>query len=242
MTTIIITPKSNTKGKKDFTGAFKPEALAFKKRVDSSAVLVSFDNTLPMPGRRQQLYERLHEVLAGPHPVGSIDTLAIFCHGWSTGIQAGLTTKDCHTFATVLAPAAVTSLTVALYCCSTGADPGDNKFNAPGSDVNGVAYNLGDGSFADTLRDELCKVGLISCRVMAHRTAGHTTHNPQVIFFDGDQSPLGGTGGTMPVTPRLGKKLWNTWVRELKTPFRFDMLRRSVVGIHEHLLKKARAR
>jgi len=92
-----------------------------------------------------------------------------------------------------------------LYACSTGDDPDDDPDTAPGS---------GDDSFADWCRDELCALRAWFCRVMAHTTAGHTTVNPMVKFFDGTGGPGPGVGAPMVFDP--GSVEFRKWNKMLK--------------------------
>lgn len=239
MSTLIITPESNTKGKKDYTGAFLPESKAFAKSLNGESIIVTFDNTLPFEKRRKQLFDRITTAAEGRG--GCFSTVAIFSHGWSTGIQPGVDLKSIKKFVELVEPMVWPQASFLLYCCSTGSDPQDDKEEAPGTSDPTLDGNLGDGSFADVLRDELCKAGATDCAVMAHRTAGHTTMNPHVIFFRGEGSTVGGMGGVMPVTKKHGK-LWNTWIKELKTSFRFEMPFMIISQIHEHLERKTNAR
>jgi hypothetical protein len=238
MSTLIILPESNSKGKKDYTGAFLPESKAFAKSHDDRASVVTFDNTLPFEKRRKQLFDRITKKAKDDEKLYSWETVAIFSHGWSTGIQPGIDMKSIKGFCELMEPLVWPEANFLLYCCSTGSDPQDDSQEAPGTSDPSLDGNLGDGSFADTLRDGLCKAGASDCVVMAHRTAGHTTMNPHVVFFRGDGSTIGGLGGVMPVTKKHGK-LWTTWTRELKTDFRFEMPFMSVADIHEYLGRKA---
>jgi hypothetical protein len=231
MTTLIITPSSNTSGKKDFTGAFQPESLAFKKMLATTGKfgvsIVQFDNTLPFEKRSKALYQQLVEEHS--------DDLVFFCHGWSDGIQAGFRRKDIKKLVTAWGPN--DNERAILYCCSTGSDPQDDSEAAPGQTREDADFEsgVGEGSFADTLRDELCKAGAVDCRVVAHTTAGHTTQNPHVVFFEGLGSHIGGIGGMMPVPPK--HKLWKTWVKALKGDLRFRYPYMSIAEIHDELSK-----
>lgn len=231
MSTLIIRGESNTPGMKDYTGAFLPESEAFKKLNKVSSV-VTFDNTLPFGKRSGQVLKRLSTLFSTEQ---NFDDVAIFCHGWGDGIQAGFTRRNVKTLVAALNPnlsrrtAVDENATVILYCCSTGDDPDhDDTKSAPGVDV-------GEGSFADAFRDELCKAGHTECRVVAHTTAGHTTRNPYAIFFEGLGSSIGGVGGVIPVTPKQ-KQLWSTWVKLLKTNFRFEYPFMTVGEIHDRIL------
>jgi hypothetical protein len=232
MSTLIIRGESNTPGMKDYTGAFLPESTAFQQlHKEMQYYLETFDNRLPFAQRSKQFLKRLATLAAANV---TFDTVAIFCHGWGDGIQAGFTRRNVKTLVAALIDAGLDTTqkddaTIILYCCSTGDDPDhDDTKSAPGVDV-------GEGSFADAFRDELCKAGHTECRVVAHTTAGHTTKNPYAIVFEGLGSPIGGVGGTMPVT--LGQKqLWSTWVKLLKTSFRFEYPFMTVGMIHERIL------
>jgi len=221
---LIITPDRNTK-KSDYTGAFKPEALAYKKKWDGT--IVTFDASASMANRKKQVLD----VITRAGELGVVDHFALFCHGWSDGIQAGFTRKNVSELAKALSNYTLYDVKFALYCCSTGADPQDDSMEAPGTPKvdNG---NPGDGSFADMLRDALCVKGAVDCSVFAHRTAGHTTQNPNVILFNGDGCAAGGYGGVMPITPK-NKKAWAAWVKKLKTPFRFEVPYMTVAEIRD---------
>ena len=223
---LIITPDRNTK-KSDYVGAFKPESLAYKKRWNGD--IVTFDPTLSYLKRKKAVLSAIENAAED----SVVDHLAFFCHGWSSGIQAGfMNKKDVGELAhTLLTACGMDGPKIALYCCSTGADPQDDSMEAPGT-PKVFSGNPGDGSFADLLRDALCEGGATDCSVFAHRTAGHTTSNPNVIMFEGDGSPYGGYGGVMPITSK-NKKAWAAWVKKLKTPFRFDVPCMTVVEIRE---------
>lgn len=217
MKTLCIIPAHNTLGKKDVTGAFRPEAERFCDAHEGSAI-VTFDNRIWPLARRNEVLSALYGVSAQPP-----DAVAFFCHGWSTGIQAGFSRLHLAELAEAIWLLDVDH--VVLYCCSTGDGPHDSKYAAAGT---------GDDSFADKLRDALCAQGAVDCRVAAHTTAGHTTRNPNVIFFDGMGSSVGGVGGYMPV----GRKspLWAKWRKALRTTdlrFRFPFM--SVAEIHSEL-------
>lgn len=229
MSTLIVRGESNTPGRKDYTGAFLPESEAYRKAVGFESMVVTFDNSRPFAQRAKQLLKRMQAM----EITDNIDTVAFFCHGWGDGIQAGFTRRNIKALVAALNTAGLhrpleDDPTVILYCCSTGDDPDDDIEAAPGID-------MGDGSFADAFRDELCKAGHTECRVIAHTTAGHTTKNPYAIFFEGLGSPIGGVGGIVPVTPEQ-KQLWSTWVKLLKTSFRFEYPYMTVGKIHERIL------
>jgi hypothetical protein len=224
---LAFVPTSNTVGMKDATGAFIPEATSFLALARRGSRIYQFDNTRPLPRRRREVLAELD------HAKGEgFTAIALFCHGWMDGVQAGFLRSHAGTLAKAIheavapAPNAVTtSVIVPLYCCSTGKDPQGDPLGASGS---------GDDSFVDRLRDELCGVGQIECRVMAHTVKAHTTMNPMVIFMDGMGVPTGGVGGYPPVKPKSAH--WITWKKALKTTsLRFRMPFMSVAEIHEEL-------
>lgn len=195
---LAFAPAHNAHGKRDATGAFIPEAKRFVAAA-SEGELHLFDNRKPFAQRRREVLG----VLAEYEPV---DAVAFFCHGSMRSIQAGFGMRSVKQLAGELDGVSRSDfLVVPLYCCSTGDDPNDDPMSAPGT---------GEGSFADALRDELCRHDIKYNRVMGHTTVAHTTKNPHVIFFDGMGTPEGVEGGYAPVKP--GTKAWAPWRRALR--------------------------
>lgn len=218
--TLCFRPRHNSPGKHDVTGAFAPEADKFLGL--HGGKVHAFDNRRPMGARRREVLEILRAT-----PFANYDAVAFFCHGWATGIQAGFTRAHVRELAEAVRGFGTD---VALYCCSTGADPQDSPKEAAGT---------GENSFADKLRDALCALGDVDCSVVAHSTVAHTTKNPHVLFFDGMGSPVGGTGGYYPVAP--GSALWRAWRKRLReTDLRLRMPFMSVADIHAELLDGTR--
>jgi hypothetical protein len=194
---LAILPSHNSEGKKDLTGAFDPEAKALLRLASGVGVINRFHSLKPMGARRASVLEAMELM-----PSRCVDSVALFCHGWLDGVQAGFTRKNVGEFAAAIVrvtrgPAPV----VALFCCSTGDDPEGDSLSAAGT---------GEGSFADKMRDALREAGATGCSVYAHTTAAHTTRNPYVIRFDGDA-----LGGYPVVAP--GQPLWSAWKRALQT-------------------------
>lgn len=204
---VIFTPDRNTK-RADYTGAFLPEALAYAKVHGlPDSCIVPVDITANARAKRLAVIDAIQH--HGDAQEG-LDAVAFFCHGWKHGIQLGFERQDTDTLARVLRPYAKSSLSVPLYACSTGRD-GDWQI-ADDMDPDTIG---GDGGFADELRDSLCaEAYAVRCRVLAHVTAGHTTLNPWVRFFDGNNMPYGGSGGYWPIRPH--GPLWRAWVRWLR--------------------------
>lgn len=221
---LIFTPDRNTGTRRDYTGAFQPEAEAFA-RLYNSRPIVRVDVAEPLRARTEH-------VLAAIQADGPIDLLAFFCHGFPEGLQLvgdrtirvdGRThvqarPETVRRLAQALVEHASPQVRVVLYACSAG---------------DGTRLD-GDEGFADRLRDALCAAGAPRCTVLAHTTAGHVTQNPHVRSFAGDGSPVGGTGGTWIVAP--GSKLWPAWRRGLRTDLRFRFPSMTLAQIHAELL------
>lgn len=223
---LIFVPTTNAAGRNDVTGAFLPSAQKLSALYPGSEI-VRFDNTKQLPVRATAVLAAIDARVDG-----GFTSVSFLCHGWVDGIQAGFTRRTAPKLAAAIAKMASTpprivrdAVIVPLYCCSTGDDPGDQPTQAAGT---------GDNSFADKLRDALCAAGQVNCRVVAHTTAGHTTQNPNVLFFDGMGIPDGGVGGYAPV--RVGSPLWSKWKSALLTGdlrYRFPFM--SAADIHAEL-------
>lgn len=216
---VIFTPDRNTGRKRDYTGAFRPAALAFAKRwkipkEDVHAIDVS-----------RRFADRGDEVLAILRNYRAVDTVAFFCHGLRRQIQLGFKIETVGELAEGIADAAQAKgniVHVSLYACTLAS--------------GGVG---GDGGFADLLRDGLCAEGQIYCRVLGHDRKGHTTWSPYGRVFDGDGSPVGGMGGRWIVGP--GSQIWARWrraLRETDLKYRFPYM--SIREVHEELVGAGR--
>lgn len=217
---LALAPTYNVPGKKDVTGAFLPEAKAFVKLAKKGSRLVQFDNSRSLPQRRAEVLKLLKGDSKG------YDSVALFCHGWLDGVQAGFLRRHTTELAEAISAITLTEdVVVPLYCCSTGKDPQDDPLTAAGT---------GDDSFADKLRDALCAEGAVGCRVMAHTTVAHCTKNPMVVFMDGMGSSSGGVGGYPPVSP--GSENWGRWRKALRTTdLRLRMPYMTPADIHAEL-------
>lgn len=210
MSTLIFHPRFNSHGKRDVSGAFRPEAKRFCAKTGGR--IVTFDNNCRMAVRRESVLEAIQ---AADEP---LDCIAFFCHGWKQGIQAGFRLKNVDELAIAVSKRCADGITVPLYACST---------------AKGGAG--GDGAFADELRDALCRVGVVNCRVDAHDRKGHTTRNPYVRRFQGMGSPVGGQGGQWIVKPE--SQLWTKWKRALRqSDLRLRFPHRQTAAIHEELV------
>jgi len=208
---VAIAAAYDTKGKRDASQAFVPEAKAFAHYWQTDGYDARF---VPLDNRHARTARRAETIMALLPPLRHV---ALFGHGWRSGIQHGFGLRDLPALARHLRYAALDdALVVTLYCCST---------------AQGAAG--GDGGFADTLRDALCLEGITHCRVDAHETRGHTTRNPNVRRFEGQGSVYGGQGGGYLVRPR--GPLWGAWkaaLQDREDPLRYRMSRLSVAEIH----------
>lgn len=207
MTILVAMPQYNTAGKSDASGAFHPEAFAFCRLHGGTPA--QFNNRIPMRHRFEEVLKWINH--ASP---GSVKTLAMFCHGYKTGLQCGVTNSNAAQFAIALQTALAPGPRIVLYACDAARDTDDDRSDdtAPGPG--------GDGGFADKLRHELSTRG-VKATIYAHSTAGHTTRNPFVRRFDPDEL----AGGHWVVTPH--SPLWRTWVRSLRDGtlrFRFPFM------------------
>lgn len=215
----VLHPWHNAHGKRDVTGAFRPEARRFCDLHDVSAAPLVFDNTAPK-GRRRREVERMLRT-ASPQRLACV---AIFCHGYRSGLQTGHANRHVKRLAELLHEVCEPDAVVSLYACSAGAGVWRK---APG----------GDGGFADRLRDAMSAAGMAGGWVDAHTTVAHTTKNPMLRRFYTDGEPAGAKGGSWVVTPR--SPLWRAWrlaLRETDLRLRFPLM--TVEAIHAELRQR----
>lgn len=228
---LIFIPKYNSHGKRDVTGAFRPEAKRVAKLFRNESLTMHFNNRLTFTKRRLQILSALRMF---PSATGPFDTVIFLCHGWTDGIQAGFKRRNAAELAKAIRFAAPRdNVRVPLFCCSTGDDEFDNPFQAVASPYHD-GCGPGEGSFADKLRDNLCDLGAIRCSIMGHTCEGHTTRNRHALRFEGAGSKYGGVGGFRLVAP--GSKLWRPWYRALREgDFRFRFPFMTIAAVHEEL-------
>lgn len=224
MKTLIITGDRNSPNKRDYTGAFQPEAERFSELMTHDNFLCRTERiniSLSMKERRKQFADKI----SCCHSGAMYNCIAFFMHGWAKGIQCGLRLEDLEEFAyecvqedVIASGSKENPIYIILYCCLTADVPGSPKANqkklGPG----------GDGGFADRMRDEFCKHDEPWIKIYAHTTAGHTTRNPYVRTFEGKGSQVGGVDGDWLVRPKksgVQSPLWDNWVKALlsKQPF-----------------------
>lgn len=166
----------------------------FQRIVTQASVLHDPPNDLR--NKRLVAGDVLAALVQHPKP---LDGVAIFCHGWSGGIQIGFggRGRDVRNLAQALSPEGAARnqvLRVVLYAC--GAGGGENEGHAWRSlyEHDGpcrAALRAGrepaldnTDCFAAQLRDELVGMGQL-CTVDAHADVGHSYRNPNVRRFDG---------------------------------------------------------
>lgn len=119
--------------------------------------------------------------------------IAIFCHGFSTGLnmhEGALRARDAERVVAQWAPHLAPNVVIALYACSAGR----SDFVPRGTDsTSDPTYGRepaegqvrGSGSMGFALRDALVAAGKTECTVWAHTTVGHTTDNSFLRCFAG---------------------------------------------------------
>lgn len=218
----------------DVGGAFLPESYYFSyynfAPIESTYIVdngecANVRGEIKNPVSANNLKSKVLEVLDGLPADQKKKVIAIFCHGWPTGIQIGFRTNtgvsyrdssvsDINALASAISRISAPDVKIVLYACSAGAD---------------------DSGFAASLRDQLVQ-NCPQCRVDAHKTPGHATHNPHVNRFEGSS----GSPGQMIVDPS-DHHLWRKWTALLSNAFgqhstllwKFSQM--TIAEIHEYL-------
>ena len=217
---LVISGDRNSEDKTaDYTGMFLPEALAFMKThnipvANHHRVNLSYSES----SRRFSVYNFIKKKHA---ELGQIEGIAFFCYGLGKKIQLGIRISDLQDFSYLIKeiiPKKSTNFTFVLYCCSLGDSPGIG----------------GERGFADCLRDEMCKAGIVDVTITTNVEDGHATKNTSKKKFDGLSSPVGGTGGIWIVAPKT--TLWIKWKNAInKTDLRFRVPFMTIAEIHKEL-------
>lgn len=197
MKLLVITPDRDSPPRKDHTYVFAPygqrlrDAYA-RRNGRTSAVLEQIavpvvDGAAVVTARAKQIaFEAAAAATIRAIERHQPARVAIFCHGWSTGLQIGFRSKrqrgrdgeNLTALCAALSRAGTGS--VSLWACFAGDEPG-TKESAPGT---------GDGSIGDYIRDHTL------ASVVTHWTKGHAALNRDLIFFEAGLRPM--IGG-MPV-------------------------------------------
>lgn len=177
----------------DATGAFMPEAKAFRLRRKALGDSVSEFTYEP---KKLTTPDGLFSVIAQ----GAFDCVAVFSHGISTGLpQLRINRARAAEFAKILTDSAPGPMYLILYCCLTAAP-----------------MKVGT-NFAGTLAAELDAIGK-PFRLFAHRTAGHCSMNPNVTIYRGAGVKLQYPGAVGTLKARYIARMKNQ-----KDPLRFDL-------------------
>lgn len=195
---LALHPDHDSPGKKDATGAFKPEARAFDRLHTAAGVPVT---TVPIDNRRGKGAMRQEALDAirchgSPNPLRCV---AFFCHGLRKSIQFGIGYEEAPELAAAIVKHGTPDVRVVLYSCDVARDADreqeDDLQPGPG----------GEGGFADLLADAIrVQNPEWSGWVDGHTIAGHTTKNRYVRRFRGTRD-----GGAWIVEP--GSSLWKRW-------------------------------
>jgi len=218
MRALVLLPDRDSRGKKDYTAVFRPEASRFVTAVRDGVVgavvtVKEIDLGQPPGFRVSDFLGWIDE----EQKAGGLDLLAWFGHGlkgYLPQVGRGLYPEM---LGSRLASPKRRRVDVALFACSTGDGAGPH----------------GDGGFGDLLRDALCKGGSTACRVLSHTNAGHATWNPNVREFLGAGSDVGGTGGSWVVAP--GSPLWGKWKKALRGSLRLRLPLMTTAQVHAEL-------
>lgn len=201
---LVFYSSVNTKGKKDATGAFVPEGKKF-----CAVNRVPAENRIAVDCVGQTPKKRFEQVCMELRNRCNIQWIAMFCHGWSSGLQFGINKKNVGIFTEYMRYSCVDNVILTLYACSTASE------NKAGSKPKMPATNNG---FADTLRDTMLAKNFRGGWIDAHLTAGHTTVNPYVMRFAIEPGPnleIDLPGGFWLVQPQSPQ--WKEWIMMLKT-------------------------
>lgn len=200
---LVLAPLYDTPGRKDASGAFLPESRKFVAVNKLAAVVRGFDSNRALADRRRECSLVLSRS-------ADLDVVALFCHGWRNGVQAGWTSSHAAGLADLIALASRPSSVVCLYCCDTGRDQ-DTQTQDDRQDSVG-----GQGGFADLLFEGLKARGWHG-KLFGHTTAGHTTWNPWVrIWGDWGLEPRDGEWLVVPQSAD-----WPAWRAALQGDLRF---------------------
>jgi hypothetical protein len=183
MNHVVLYRGENSKGKKDATGAFIPEAKALIKllqekhnrSVCSYSILPSgWENRVKLTNYCMGIV-RAEAARTNKHKL----SVSIFCHGWRRGIEfAPRNIAGAKTFAKMCVESNVAILN--LFACSAAGVMEDKTHKIDlGSPLDPSA------SWAFWVASECAAAGH-SIRILGHETPGHTTWNARVRMFYAD--------------------------------------------------------
>lgn len=190
--------------------------------------------------------ERLRDVLAALRAYDGppLSVIAFFCHGYNRGLQLGLLMGEAadgprprltHEFLDVLATKAQPDLVFSMYACSTARARGGT---------------IGDGSFADWIRDELSTRGMDRCRVDGHTEVANGVRSPHIVRFRGIGRRMRTSRAwgwiiapPAPIGSNPADDQWSEWDRRIRRSddddFRYEYPFLSVEAIRSELERSA---
>jgi len=131
----------------------------------------------------------------------NMDVIAMFCHGWKSGVSLGFRNRDVFDLAEAIDDKGPRWKEVLLYACST---------------------MKGQDSFGARLARELYRSESGAGYVYGHSTKGHCTRNPFVYSCKGREVWAWLSFIDLPWSQRRKNSNWWGWVEQLKTSDRFD--------------------
>lgn len=222
---ILVIYSSINVTRRDATGAFIPEARAFAKCHE-----VPEENVVGIDCKNFKAPQRFTELCMALRDRRGIQLVALFCHGWSSGMQFGMNKTNIPMLVQYMKLSCMKDVKLILYACSTASTSKKTRSaSAPGT----------DNGYADKLRDEMLKVGFRGGWIDAHLTPGHTTQNPFLVRLYVEPPFEGGwdvKGGEWLVSPKSA--IWPRWkscVQNRKSNFRFRFPLYTEDEIHEFL-------
>jgi len=222
---LVIYSSKDTPGMNDADGAFIPQAIAFAR---VHGVPPSNMHGIPCPDLSNA--KRFDRVLSALHNSQGLRQVAMFCHGWSSGLQFGLNKLNIPQLVQGLSAACVPEVKLTLYACSTAStNKNTRNIKMPGT----------DNGYADKLRDKMLEKGFKGGWVDAHLQKGHTTENPFMIRFYTEprfENDWDLPGGEWLVSPKSA--LWPKWkkaVQDDTSPFRFKFGQMTEAEIYAYL-------
>jgi len=177
MNYLILYSADNTKGKKDATGAFIPEAKKLEIYLLEQGADFEYGNEnsvdmVPIQTKGRSLKDRRDQVESVLKERRTLDHVYFLCHGYKHGIQFGYKWRSgAVKLANVLNRNSSITPNVTFYCCSVAKDR-DN--------------------FAKWMFDELSCLDVLrnGVQVFGHYTAGHTTMNPCIKIYATGYKPF----------------------------------------------------
>ena len=222
---LVIYSSKDTPGMNDADGAFIPQAQAFSKFYGVPKLNM---HGIPCPDLTN--VQRFDRVLKALHENQGIKQIAMFCHGWSTGLQFGLNKPNIPRLIQWLSAACVPEVKLTLYACSTASTNKDSRnIRMPGT----------NNGYADKLRDKMIEVGFRGGWVDAHLQKGHTTENPFIMRFYVQprwEKDYDMPGGEWLVSPQ--SQLWPAWKRAIQDdngPFKYEFGQMTQAEIYARL-------